>query len=48
MYDADICKAAESFEDQINVTNKEEEEKDKTVEKSHFVKLIWRTIKSIS
>ena len=36
IYDGDICKVAESFEDEINITNKEEEEA-KTVEKSRFV-----------
>ena len=39
IYDGDMCKAAESFEDQINITNKGEEEI-KAVEKSYFVKLL--------
>ena len=41
VYDGDLCKAPESFEDEINITNKEEEEaeKAKTVEKSRFVEL---------
>ena len=38
IYDGDLCKAEESFEDDINLTNKEEEET-KTVEKSRFVEL---------
>ena len=33
IYDGSLCKAAESFEDEINITKKEEEEV-KTVEKS--------------
>ena len=37
IYDADFCKAAESFEDEINMTDKEEV---KTVEKSHFGELL--------
>ena len=37
IYDGDLCKAAESFRDEINITNKEEEEA-KTV-KSRFVEL---------
>ena len=37
IYDGDLCKAAESFEDEINITKKEEEAK--TVEKSRFVEL---------
>ena len=39
VYDGDLCKAPESFEDEINITNKEEEEEAKTVEKSRFVEL---------
>ena len=35
----DLCKAAESFEDEINTTNKDEKEA-KTVEKSRFVELL--------
>ena len=38
IYDGDLCKAAESFEDGINLTNKEEKEA-KAVEKSRFVEL---------
>ena len=38
IYDRDICKAAESFEGEINITNKKEEVK--TVDKSHFVELL--------
>ena len=37
IYDGDLCKAAESSEDVINITNKEEEAN--TVEKSRFVEL---------
>ena len=37
IYDGDLCKAAESFEGEINITNKEEEAK--TAEKSRFVEL---------
>ena len=37
IYDGDLCKATESFEDEINITNEEEEAK--TVEKSRFVEL---------
>jgi len=37
IYDGVLCEAAESFEDVINITNKEEEAK--TVEKSRFVEL---------
>ena len=37
IYDGDLCKAAESFEDKINITNKEEEAE--TVEKWRFVEL---------
>ena len=33
IYDGDLCKAAESFEDEISIRNKEEKEA-KTVEKS--------------
>ena len=36
IYDGDLCKAAERFEDEINITKKEEGEA-KTVEKSRFV-----------
>ena len=36
--DGDLCKAPESFEDGINLTNKEEEEA-KTIQKSRFVEL---------
>ena len=36
IYDGDLCKAAESFEVEINITNKEEA---KTVEKSCFFEL---------
>ena len=40
IYDGGLCKATESFEDEINITNKEEEEeKAKTVEKSPLVEL---------
>ena len=40
IYDGDLCKAAESFEDEINITKMNEDEKEvKTVEKSRFVKL---------
>ena len=39
IYDGDLCKVAESFEDQINITNKVEKEA-KTVEKSRFVELL--------
>ena len=39
VYDGDMCKAAESFEDQINITNKGEEEI-KAVEKSYFVNIL--------
>ena len=35
IYDGDLCKAAESFEDGINLTNEEKEAK--AVEKSRFV-----------
>ena len=35
----DLCKAAESFEDEINMTNKDVKEA-KTVEKSRFVELL--------
>ena len=38
-YDGGLSKAAENFEDEINVTNKENEEEVKTVEKTHFVEL---------
>lgn len=38
IYDGVLCEAAESFEAEINITNKEEEE-GKTVEKSRFVEL---------
>ena len=38
IYDGHLCKAAESFEDGINLTNKEDKEA-KTVEKSRFVEL---------
>ena len=38
-YDGGLSKAAENFEDEINVTNKENEEETKTVEKTHFVEL---------
>ena len=41
IYDGDLCKAAESFEDEINITNKEEQDS-KTVEKSRFVELLER------
>ena len=37
IYDGVLCEAAESFEDVINITIKEEEAK--TVEKSRFVEL---------
>ena len=37
IYDGDLCKAAEGFEDEINITNEGEELK--TVEKSRFPKL---------
>ena len=37
IYDGDLCKAAEGFEDEINITNEEEEVK--TVKKSRFAKL---------
>ena len=37
-YDGGLCKAAENFEDEINMTNKEGN-KEKTVEKLHFVEL---------
>lgn len=48
IYDADICKAVESFEDQINVPNEEEKEEEvKTVEKSHFVELLDQIRKPI-
>ena len=43
IYNGDLCKAAESFEDEINITNKEEEEEEeeeaKIVKKLRFVKL---------
>ena len=40
IYDGNLCKAAETFEDEINITKKEEEEEEaKTVEKSRFVEL---------
>ena len=38
IYDGDLCKVAESFEDEINITNNDEKEA-KTVEKSRFVEL---------
>ena len=38
-YDRGLSKAAENFEDEINVRNKENEEEVKTVEKTHFVEL---------
>ena len=38
IYDGDLCKAADSFEDETNITNKEEKEA-KAVEKSRFVVL---------
>ena len=38
IYDGDLCKAAESFEDEINMTNKEENEA-KTVKKLRFAEL---------
>ena len=38
IYDGDLCKVAESFEDEINTTYNEENEA-KTVEKSRFVDL---------
>ena len=41
IYDGNLCKAAESFEDEINIT-KEEEEEAKTVEKSRFVESLIR------
>ena len=37
IYDGDLNKAAESFKDEINITNKEDV---KTVEKSRFLKLL--------
>ena len=37
IYDGDLCKTAENFEDEINITSEEEEAK--TVEKSRFVEL---------
>ena len=47
--DGVLYEAAESFEDEVNLTNKEEA---KTVEKSHFVELFCcfysRRVKSIS
>ena len=39
IYHGDLCKAAESFEGEINITNKDEKEV-KTVEKSRFVELL--------
>ena len=38
IYDGVLCEAAESFETEINIPNKEGEE-EKTVEKSRFVEL---------
>ena len=38
-YDGGLRKAAENFEDEINVTNKENKEEAKTVEETHFVEL---------
>ena len=38
IYDGDLCKAAESFEDETNIRNKEEEVK--TIEKLCFVELL--------
>ena len=38
IYDGDVCKAVENFEQEINITNKKEKEA-KTVEKSRFVEL---------
>ena len=38
IYDGELCKAAERFEDDINLTNREEDEP-KTVKKSCFVEL---------
>ena len=40
IYDGDLCKAAESFEDEINITKYKDEKKAKTVEKSRFVELL--------
>ena len=43
IYDGNLCKAAESFEDEIIITKEEEEEEEeeaKTVEKSRFVELL--------
>ena len=37
IYDRDLCIGAESFRDEVNITNEEEEAK--TVEKSRFVEL---------
>ena len=38
IYDGGLCKAAEGFEGEINITNEEEE--GKTVEESRLVKLL--------
>ena len=35
--DRDLCIGAERFEDEVNITNEEEEEEAKTVKKSRFV-----------
>ena len=35
-YDGGLRKAAENFEDEINVTNKENKEEAKTVEETHL------------
>ena len=38
-YDGDLCNATESFEDEINITNREEKEA-KTVKNLCFVELL--------
>ena len=39
IYDGDLCKAAESFEDGINLTNKKKKKRKQSIEKSRFVEL---------
>ena len=41
IYGGNLCKAAESFEDDINLTNKEEEEEEEATENSRAVKYIY-------
>ena len=37
IYGGDLCKAAESFEDDINLTNKEEDEEEATINEVKYI-----------